>query len=107
MNREEILAKSKQENHGRDIADLEASRAGMQAGWIVALCVLAAVTVVEALVYGRMNSGAFFAVMAGCAAIFTFKYRKLHKRHELLLAVLYAVAAAAFLIAWIIQLTKV
>ena len=106
MNREEILAKSKEENRGQDIANLEAAKDSMQSGWISAICILAVVAVVEAMKYGRMNYGIFLAVMAGSAAVFISKYLKLHKRHELILSVLYAVIAAAFLIAWILQLTK-
>ena len=106
MNREEILAKSKQENHGQDIANLEVSKASMLFGWITAVCMLAFVAVVEALVHDRMNSGILFAVMAGCSAIFINKYLKLRKRHELYIAIVYIFAAIAFLISWILQLTK-
>ena len=83
MNREEILEKSRQENHGQDIANLEV-----------------------AIKYDRMNSGIFFAVMAGCSAIFIRKYLKLHKKHELYISIVYVIAAAAFLVSWILQLTK-
>jgi len=106
MNKEEILAKSKQENHGQDVANLEVSRASMLFGWITAVCLLAVVAVAEALVKDRMNNGIFFAVMAGCSAIFINKYLKLRKQHELYIAIVYIFAAIAFLIAWIIQLTK-
>ena len=106
MNKEEILAKSKKENRGQDIASLEVSRASMLFGWITAVCILALVGVVEALVYNRMNSGIFFAVMAGCSAIFINKYLKLRKRHELYIAIVYIIATVAFLISWILQLTK-
>ena len=106
MNKEEILAKSKQENHGQDIANLEVSKASMLFGWITAVCLLALVGVVEAFVYERVNNGIFFAVMAVCAAIFLNKYLKLRKRHELIIAIVYIIAAIAFFIAWILQLTK-
>lgn len=106
MNREEILAKSRQENKGRDVADLEASRSGMVLGWIVAVCILAAVAVAEALKYDRMNNGIFFAVMAGSAAVFIRKYLKLRKRHELYISVIYIIGAVAFLTGWIMQLVR-
>ena len=106
MNKEEILAKSKQENRGQDIASLEAAKSSMQIGWTVIICLLAAVSVVDALVYGRINYECFFAVMAGSAAVFAVKYAKIRKRHELVLAVLYAAAAVAFLTGWILQLVK-
>ena len=104
MNKEEILAKSQQENHGQDIVDLEVSKASIKFGWLVAVCMLAIVAVVEALVHDRMNNGIFFAVMAGCSAIFISKYLKLHKQHELIISIIYVVASIAFLIAWILQL---
>ena len=106
MNKEEILAKSKQENRGQDIAELEAAKASMQLGWLVIICLLAAVSVVDALVFGRVNNEGFFAVMAGCAAVFGSKYRRLRRRHELIMSILYGFAAAAFLVAWILQLAK-
>ena len=106
MNREEILAKSKQENRGQDVAGLEVSRASIMFGWLVAIILLGVVTVVEALVYDRMSSGIFFAVMAGCAAIFISKYLKLHRKHELYIGIIYVISSIAFLIAWILQLTK-
>ena len=106
MNKEEILAKSKQENRGQDIANLEVSKASMQFGWITAVCLLALVAVVEAIVYKRMNAGIFFAVTAGCSAIFINKYLKLRKRHELYIAIVYMIVAIAFFIAWILRLTK-
>ena len=92
MNREEILEKSRQENHGQDIANLEVARSSIVFG--------------EAIKYDRMNSGIFFAVMAGCSAIFIRKYLKLHKKHELYISIVYVIAAAAFLVSWILQLTK-
>ncbi|MBQ8137234.1 MAG: hypothetical protein IJ174_07365 [Clostridia bacterium] len=67
---------------------------------------LAVVAVAEALKYDRMNSGIFFAVLAGCSAIFIRKYLKLHKKHELYISMIYVIGAAAFLVSWIIQLAK-
>ena len=106
MNKEEIHAKSKQENRGQDIANLEVSKASMQFGWITAVCLLSLVAVVEAIVYERMNTGIFFAVMAGCSAIFINKYLKLHKRHELYISIVYIIAAIAFFIVWVLHLMK-
>ena len=76
MNREEILEKSRQENHGQDVANLEVSRSSMVFGWVVTVCLLAVVAVTEAIKYDRMNSGIFFAVMAGLSVIFIRKYLK-------------------------------
>lgn len=106
MNKEEILARSKQENRGQDIANLELAKESMQTGAVVMICLLALVSVVDALVLNRMNSEGFFALMAGSFAVFFSKYLKLRRKHELVLSIVYAVAAAAFLVAWILQLMK-
>ncbi|MBR2822260.1 MAG: hypothetical protein IKE24_01025 [Clostridia bacterium] len=106
MNREQILEKSRQENRGQDVANLEVSRSSTVFGWVVSVCLLAVVAVTEAIKYGRMNSGIFFAVMAGLSAIFICKYLKLRKKHELYISIVYVIAAAAFLVSWILQLVK-
>ena len=106
MNREEILALSREENQGQDIANLEASKNSIQFGWIVAVILLSVVAVVEAFVYGRMNSGIFFGINSGCCTIFILKYLKLRKKHELYIAIIYGFAACMFLIVWIVQLIK-
>ena len=106
MNREEILAKSKQENRGIDYVNLEVSRNSMQVGWIVILLLLAAAMVVNAITQEKVSCEIGFAMLAGCAAIFGYKYMKLRKKHELVIAVVYAFASVAFLVAWILQLAK-
>lgn len=106
MNREEILEKSRQENHEQDVANLEVSRSSMVFGWVVSVCLLAVVAVTEAIRYDRMNSGIFFAIMAGLSAIFIRKYVKLRKKHELYISIAYVIATVAFLISWILQIVK-
>ena len=106
MNREDILAKSQQENRGMDVASLEVSKTSILFGWSVLVVLLGAVAVADALVFERVNYETFFALMTGCSAVFFSKYRKLRRKHELVLAVVYAVIAAAFLAAWILQLTR-
>ena len=106
MNREEILAMSQQENRGQDIADLEVSKDSMKIGWILIVCLLAVVSVVDALVFERVNNEIFFAVMSATSVIFFIKYARMRRQHELIVAVVDAVAAGAFLIAWILQLVQ-
>ena len=106
MNKEDILEMSKQENKGQDLANLEVSKSGMQIGWITIICLLAAVSVVDAIVYSRVNNGIFFSVMAGSCAVFLYKYIRLRKKHEICISIIYAISAICFLIAWIISLTN-
>ena len=105
MDKEAILEMSKQENKGMDIANLEVSKSGMQIGWVVVICLLAVVAVVDAIKYHRVDNGIFFALMAGSFSVFVYKYAKLRKKHELFISITYGIAAICFLIGWIIGLS--
>ena len=106
MNREEILAKSKLENRGMDIVNLEVSKNSMQVGWVVIIILLAAAMVVTAITKEKMSYDICFAILAGSVAVFGYKYVKLHKKHELIFSLIYGLGALACLVGWIIQLTR-
>ncbi len=106
MNKEEILAISQNENKGKDVADVELSKTGIRAGWIVTVCLALAAAVIDGLVFGRAAFEVLFAVMSGLSVVFFCKYAKRKKTHELIVALCYSVAAAAWLCAWIFQLVK-
>ena len=106
MNKEEILAKSKLENRGMDMVNLEVSRNSMQVGWVVVILLLSAVMVVTAITKEIMSVDICFAILAGSAAVFGYKYLKLRKKHELIFTILYGLGALACLVGWIIQLTR-
>ena len=107
MTKEEILQMSQEENKGRDVVNIEVARNGFRIAWILSVCLAAVVSVVDAVAFGRMCSEALFVIMAGSAAVFWYKYAKLRKRHEIFVAVSYTVAAAAFLLSWILQMAGV
>ena len=106
MNREEILAKSKQENKGIDYVNLETSRNSMQVGWVVILLLLAAAMVVNAITQEKVSCEIGFAMLAGCAVIFGYKYMKLPKKHELIFGVLELALAAVFFVMFVIGLVR-
>ena len=106
MNKEEILAKSKLENRGMDLVNLEVSKTSMQVGWVVIILLLSAAMVFTAITKEKMSYDICFSILAGSAALFGYKDMKLHKRHELIFTSLYGLGALACLAGWIIQLTK-
>ncbi|MBP5729170.1 MAG: hypothetical protein J6Y48_19050 [Clostridia bacterium] len=106
MNKDEILAKSKLENRGMDMVNLEVSKNSMQVGWVVLVLLLSAAMVITAIIKGRMSLEISFSILAGSASVFGYKYMKLHKKHELIVTILYGLGALACLIGWIIQLTR-
>ena len=106
MNRDEILEKSRIENQSKDIADIEISKTGIRAGWIVTVCIAAIVTVLDGVLFGRPAYEILFAVMAGLAVVFFCKYARMKKIHELIVAICYSVGSFCFLIGWMIQIVN-
>lgn len=104
MNRNEILKKSRAENQNKDIADIETSKSGIRAGWIVMVCLAVLTAVLDGAFFGRTAYEILFAAMAGLAVVFFYKYSKLKKKHELIIAVIDSIAALIWLAAWIIQI---
>ena len=106
MTREEILERSRNENRGKDVADLEVSKSGMVIGWIL-VCILCGVTmVIDGIVFGRFPMEFLFCVLGALAAVFYYKFFKLRKKHELLMAIVYSVTSVCWLVSWIIQIAN-
>ncbi len=96
MTKEEILAKSRGENKGRDLAELEViDRAGRTA-CIVGLVLCCTVSVMEAILAGRFHYGIWAVYFGMSGTVFLVKYKRLKKRHELALTVLYFILALFF-----------
>ncbi len=107
MTREEILKKSQFENKGKDVADIETSKNAFRAGWIVIIVLSAVVSVVDGIIFGRAAFELLFAECASLAVVFFYKYAKLRKKHELIVAILYCAAAIGFFVGWILQIADV
>ena len=73
-------------NQNKDIADIEISKSGIRAGWIVTVCLAAVVAALDGVLFDRIAYEIFWAVMAGLAVVFFSKYVKLKKLHELIVA---------------------
>lgn len=107
MNREDILKMAQQENGGKDVADLEAQRRGAYFAYLIGICLILAVDIVEALVLHRVSFGCNMAMFAMAFAAFATKYRIRRKKHELFVAIAYGVGAAVCAALWIMQLCGV
>ena len=107
MEKEKILMQAQQENHGKDIADLDAQRRGAYIAYFVGLVLIIAWDVVEGIVFHRINYGGNMALFAMAFTAFLVKYIRLRKRHELIVSMVYGSATIAFLVLWILQLAGV
>ncbi len=100
MERNEILTRSRQENQGQDIANLEVFKSAVQTAWTVTICLASVICVADAFVFSRACYELLFTICTSSAVVFVCKYRVLRKKHELLLALCYCAGALSFLIAW-------
>lgn len=92
MNREEILAKSRNENQNRDIYELEVMRKGQRIAGLIGVSVTFALLLIERVILDvGMNYGYFLIILSAGTGLWLYKAVKLKRKHEALLAALWAV----------------
>lgn len=92
MNREEILAKSRNENQNRDIYELEVMRKDQRIAGLIGVSVTFALLLIERVVLDvGMNYGYFLIILSAGTGLWLYKAVKLKRKHEALLAALWAV----------------
>ncbi len=93
MNKNEILEKSRLENSGKDLADMEAINKASKYAFVVFAIVSGAFALYTTFAYHlRITLYMWLAsVFAGEAVLFFVKYFYIRKKHELTVAVIYSV----------------
>ncbi len=91
MKKEEILEKSRLENKNKDIAELEAINKASSIAIYAGLLVCCVINVISVFFYESMNFVSWAILCSILGTLFLVKYILLHRRHELLLAILYLV----------------
>lgn len=107
MNREDILAKAQQEGKELDLPDLEAQKSGGFTAYVVGFSLFILVAVVNRIVLNYFDYGVYFALLSMPFVLFLTKYRRLRKKHELLLTIFFGFGAFLMLVAWILHLAGV
>ena len=91
MNKEEILERSRKENKNQDIYEKEVIIQGNRYACIAASVLATLFFVIQIFTGGGMNYGLYAVVVSIPMAGFWVKYIKLHKKHELFVAVCYTI----------------
>lgn len=107
MNKEEILAKSRKENAGKDEYENKVIADGSRLALFVADIFVIVVIAIELIAHLRPSLGIISVVFSMSAVLFWYKYAKLKKRHELFVALLYTVISLAGLALWIYQILEI
>lgn len=95
MNKEEILQASRNENQNKDIYELEVISKGQRIGGLIGICVAFVLMFVERVILeSGMNYGYFIIILSSGAGLWIYKARKLKKKHEIFLAILWTALAA-------------
>lgn len=93
MDKNEILEKSRLENSGKDLADLEAINKALKYAFIVFAVVSGAFAIYGEIVYHLrfiLNMW-FVSLFVSEAVMFFVKYFYIRKKHELIIAIMYSV----------------
>lgn len=104
MNKEEILERSRKENKNQDIYEKEVIIQGNQYACMVAAVLATIFFVIQIFTGGGMNYGLYAVIFSMPMAGFWMKYKKIHRKHELLVAVCYTIAVLMFSVAHIYEL---
>ena len=91
VNKEEILERSRKENKNQDIYEKEVIIQGNRYACIAAGVLATLFFVIQIFTGGGMNYGLYAVVFSMPMAGFWVKYIKLHKKHELFVAVCYTI----------------
>ena len=91
IDKEKILELSRKENKNQDIYEKEVLVAGNKYSCIVAAILATVFIIIQIFVGGGMNYGLYAVVFSMPMAGFWVKYIKLHRKHELAVAVLYTI----------------
>ena len=107
MNKEEILAKSREENKNQDIYEYDVLKSAGSIATRIGLIFCCLIALLEVIFTGKVSFGSWFIFFGMLSTLFLVKFIKLHRRHELLVTVLYFALCIMFFILFIIQITGV
>ncbi len=91
MNKDEILAKSRAENKNRDVYEQEVLKQASKSAVVVQMVLAAIFFVTQIFVGGGINWGLWALVFSANMTIYWVKYIKLHRKHELVIAIVYTI----------------
>lgn len=91
MNKDEVLAKSRAENKNKDVYEQEILKQSSTLAVIIMVMLAAVFFITQIFVGGGINYGIWALVFCSNMATFWVKYVKLHRRFDLVMAIMYTV----------------
>lgn len=91
MNQDEILAKSRAENKNKDVYEQEILKQASESAVVVQMVLATIFFVTQILVDNGTNWGLWALVLSANMTIYWVKYIKLHRKFDLLMAIIYTI----------------
>jgi hypothetical protein len=104
MEKEEILEKSRNENKGSDELELSVLASSGKLAAQIGMLVCCLVAVLQVIFKNTISFESWMIYFSILGTIFTMKYLKLRRRHELLLAILYDGLFVFFTVLFVVRL---
>lgn len=98
MDREEILAKSREENKDRDLVELEVLHKANNTALSVSILICALISVLHAVFQDSPDYAVWIVQFGILSTVMLVKFFKLRRRHELLLGLLYGGFCVCFFV---------
>ncbi len=101
MEKDEILKKSREENKNRDFVEEEAVNRANAVAFSVGMMVCGLLSVLHAIFLESVEFSVWVVMWAISASVFLVKYRRLHKRHELIFGLFYGALSIFFFVLYL------
>ena len=101
MDKEEILAKSRKENRDRDFVEEEVINRAHSIALSVGMMVCGLISVLSSIFQENPDLSVWVVMWSIWSCVFVVKYRRLRKRHELVLGLLYAGLSVFFFVLYL------
>ena len=101
MDKDEILARSRKENRDRDFVEEEVINRAHSIALSVGMMMSGLISVLNSIFRDSVDFSVWVVMWAIWSCVFLVKYQRLHRRHELLLGLLYAGLSVFFFILYL------
>lgn len=105
MTKEEILQKSREDNGGKDIEDLEIQKMAATTGYYSCAILCALVSIVSYVLTKRVSVQCWMIFFGMLSVAFFTKFFKMKKKHELVVAICYLIIFILLTVKFIFELT--
>lgn len=103
MRKEDILKAARNENHNKDLYEIDIIRKSQRIGGLIGLIIAFALMSIEVIFDKGTNYGYFVIILSASSTLWIAKSIYLKKKHEIALAILWTVLTICELVMYILN----